>query len=116
VWAVTATPTIGRTVLELAMTAEQCDPEFDKYIASRDEFVTHDTRVTCPDCKSDMRPITLIDDGGMNKQHKLRYAIGTKIKHWPMSLFMGRYTEAGEVNARMCPSCGRIVLHASPSC
>ena len=66
-------------------------------------------RSVCPDCQSEMRPIKLIDSTGKYHSHRqLGYAAGEAERGW----FLGRYPEEGKVAARMCPSCGRIVLHA----
>ena len=58
------------TLVEPTMTSEEHDPELEKFLASRDP------KATCPDCESEMRPITLIDTGDHNVHKKLGYAIG----------------------------------------
>ncbi len=69
-------------------------------------------RTACPGCESEMRPIKLIDSTGEYDRHReLGYAAGEAERGW----FLGRYAEAGKVAARMCPSCGRILLHADPT-
>ena len=69
-------------------------------------------RTTCPDCESEMHPIKLIDSTGEYHSHQeLGYAAAEAERGW----FFGRYSEEGKVAARMCPSCGRIVLHAESS-
>ena len=68
-------------------------------------------RTTCPDCESEMRSIKLVDNAGQGGDQKLGYAAGDA-KH---SRFFKRYPKEGKVGAAMCPSCGRIVLHAEPS-
>ena len=87
------------------MTSDERDPKLEEFLASRD------SQVTCPDCESETRPITLIDSGHSGVHRKLGYAVGEAERSW----FLGRYAEAGKVDARMCPSCGRIVLHAERS-
>lgn len=67
---------------------------------------------TCPDCKSEMRPIKLVDSTGEHHSHQqLGYAAGEAERSW----FFGRYPEEGKVAAKMCPSCGRIILHGKPT-
>jgi hypothetical protein len=66
-------------------------------------------RVTCPDCDSALQPIKLIDHS-IEPDRELEYATGDAQPGW----FLGRFRVAGKVRARMCPSCGRIVLHAEP--
>jgi hypothetical protein len=69
-------------------------------------------RTTCPDCQTQMYPIKLIDSTGEYYTHELLgYAAGEAERSW----FLGRYKEAGKVAAKMCPDCGRIILHAVPS-
>jgi hypothetical protein len=67
-------------------------------------------RTTCPDCQTQMRPIKLIDSA-YDTHELLGYAAGEAERSW----FLGKYKEAGKVAARMCPACGRIILHAVPS-
>lgn len=93
------------TSVDLNMTPEERDPKLEEFLTSRA------SKTTCPDCDSEMRPITLIDTGDDNVQQKLGYAIGEPERSW----FLGRYAEAGKVNAKMCPTCGRIILYADPS-
>jgi hypothetical protein len=67
---------------------------------------------TCPDCQSEMRSIKLLDTTGEHLSHvQLQYAAGGAKPEW----LRGRYPIQGKVGAMMCPSCGRIVLHAEPS-
>lgn len=69
-------------------------------------------RTNCPDCQREMRPIKLIDSTQENPKHQqLTYAAGDAEQSW----FLGKYKVAGKVEARMCPDCGRIILHAVPS-
>ena len=68
-------------------------------------------RTGCPDCHTEMRPIKLIDSTGENPMHQqLTYAVADSEQSW----FLGKFKVAGKVAARMCPACGRIILHAVP--
>lgn len=56
-----------------------------------------------------MEVIKLIDHS-FEPDHELEYAAGNAQRGW----FFARFPAAGKVRARMCPSCGRIVLYAEP--
>ena len=70
-----------------------------------------DVATTCPDCESEMRPIRLIVGGFSGESHKILLYTSAEAER---SLIMKRYPEEGNVRARMCPSCGRVVLQAEP--
>ena len=61
----------------------------------------------CPDCETPLQKIKLIERSN-EPDRQLEYAAGDAHK----SAFLGRFPVAGKVLARMCPDCGRIVLHA----
>ena len=67
--------------------------------------------MTCPDCETEMRVIKLIDRMGDDGHAEIGYAAGDAERGW----FFGRYPEKGQVSAKMCPTCGRIILHGSTS-
>jgi hypothetical protein len=56
-----------------------------------------------------MQEIKLIDHS-VEPDRQLEYAAGDA----HVGFFLGRFTVAGTVRARMCPACGRIVLHGEP--
>lgn len=67
---------------------------------------------TCPDCGAPLRRIKLIDRTGESHVHDLlSYAAADAELGW----FICRFEEAGRVGARMCTSCGRILLYAEPN-
>jgi hypothetical protein len=74
-------------------------------------FVDNHTapRATCPECYSLLQPIKLVDHSN-EPDRELEYAAGDAQRRW----FLGQFPIAGKVRARMCPSCGRIVLPAEP--
>lgn len=78
---------------------------------SRKELFIAQQKTACPDCHCEMRPIKLIDRGDCDVHQQLGYAAGEAERGW----FLGRYPEEGKVAARMCPSCGKIVLHGEPT-
>jgi hypothetical protein len=66
---------------------------------------------TCPDCQAEMQAIRLFDRAGEGAAHlPLSYAAGDAKQSW----FFGRFEIAGTITARMCPVCGRIILHGQP--
>ena len=67
-------------------------------------------RRNCPDCNAKTRVIRLIDHGHRNHRQPLSYVAKTADR----SVFTGRYPLSGEIQARMCPECGRVVLYAKP--
>jgi len=71
----------------------------------------HQRRTTCPDCESEMYPIKLIDSTGQGGDRALGYAAGDA----EQSRWLRVFPIEGKVGARMCPTCGRIVLHAEPA-
>jgi hypothetical protein len=67
------------------------------------------SRTTCPDCETCLQNIKLLSpvfQGG-----ELEYAADDA----QSGRFTGRFPIAGKVRASMCPTCGRVVLHAEPS-
>ena len=64
----------------------------------------------CPDCGSKLERIKLIDDGGEAGQREQRYAAADSSR----GFLFGRIKTEGVVTARMCTTCGRIVLHGRP--
>jgi hypothetical protein len=67
------------------------------------------SRTTCPDCDTPLQAIKLIERS-MGPDRELEYAAGDARPGW----LLGQFPVAGKVGARMCPCCGRIVLHADP--
>ncbi len=67
-------------------------------------------RTSCPDCETPMQEIKLIDRS-VEPDRQLEYAGGDA----HVGLLLGRFTVAGKVRARMCPACGRIILHGGPN-
>ena len=67
-------------------------------------------RTTCPDCETPLQEIKLIDHS-VEPDRPLEYAAGDAHR----GFFLGRFPVAGTVRARMCPACGRIVLHGEPN-
>jgi hypothetical protein len=67
----------------------------------------------CPDCESSLQPIKLIDatqkmGDQEGRQHvELSYAASDA----KPSFFSGKISRLGVVRARICPSCGRILLY-----
>lgn len=72
-------------------------------------MATVETKTECPDCRSPMQPIKLIDEGHYQFHHELRYTAAESKRSCS-----GMYPVAGTVKATMCPSCGRIVLRGEP--
>ena len=63
------------------------------------------------DCETEMRAIKLIDRMGESGHAEIGYAAGDAERGW----FLGLYPEKGRLAAKMCPSCGRIILHGEAS-
>lgn len=66
-------------------------------------------RSSCPDCGTRLEAIQIIDRSNEPDQ-ELQYAAGDAPRGW----ILGRFPILGRVRARLCPACGRIVLHAEP--
>jgi len=70
-------------------------------------------RRDCPDCKTEMQPIQLIDatergwDSGGVGHVELAYSAPDA----KASFFTHRIPIMGTVKGMICPECGRIVLH-----
>ena len=69
-------------------------------------------RNNCPDCNHEMHPIKLIDATDQGLGHgighvELSYAAPDAVA----SQFTRTITKRGTVKAKICPECGRIILH-----
>ena len=64
----------------------------------------------CPDCETEMQLIKLIDNGAPGfLQTEIAYATpDAKRDNWT-----GRFPEKGRLVAKICPSCGRVLLFGS---
>jgi|SRR6516164_10065084 len=63
----------------------------------------------CPDCSSQLQPVKLI--GRLLPQNgELKYEAAPA----QAGTHPGRFPVSGNVRSLMCPSCGRIILHAEP--
>jgi len=64
----------------------------------------------CPDCETEMQLIKLIDNGApCFGQTEIAYATpDAKRDNWT-----GRFPEKGRLVAKICPSCGRVLLFGS---
>lgn len=72
-------------------------------------------RKTCPDCDSELRPIKMLDatNLGMGTEGighvEQAYAAEKSEASW----YTKTVPKAGTVKAKICPNCGRIILHGS---
>ena len=65
----------------------------------------------CPECDSPTRSIKIVDQAGEAGHSELHYAaVGAQ-----KSMILGRFELAGAVTAKMCTSCGRILLYGKPN-
>ena len=71
-------------------------------------------QINCPDCKSELHPIRLVDAtdrawGEGTYRVELTYAAYEAPNRW-----FGGIPPSGRVEGRMCPNCGRILLYGRP--
>ena len=72
-------------------------------------------RITCPDCETELHPIKLLDatNLGLGTEGighvETCYAAESAEASW----YTKTVPKAGVVKAKICPACGRIVLHGS---
>jgi hypothetical protein len=72
----------------------------------------------CPDCKSTMQPIKLIDatDGpGWDQEGVQHIELAYAAPDAARSFFLGKIQRLGAVKGLICPECGRIILYGVPT-
>ena len=67
-------------------------------------------KTNCPDCDTELEAIKLIDNADRGTHTLMSYAAGDADR----SVFLGQFPVEGRIVAEMCPSCGRVLLHARP--
>lgn len=74
-------------------------------------------RNTCPDCESELQPIKLLDatDPGMGGQGIAHVEIAYAAAHAEASFLTRTVPRLGAVKAKLCPTCGRILLYGEPA-
>jgi hypothetical protein len=68
--------------------------------------MTPETSQSCPDCAEPLQPIAILDRADYNIPLPLQYRAVDAKRGW-----LGQYPIAGNVEALMCSSCGRILLY-----
>lgn len=61
----------------------------------------------CPDCRSNLEPVTVYSKTDYGTNYQLQYASGDAGKSW----FAGRYPVKGNVDAFLYGNCGRMLLY-----
>jgi hypothetical protein len=72
---------------------------------------------TCPDCNGEMAGITILDatDPGLRREASIYLPLRYAVEPPKEGLFSVKYRAAGQVTAKMCSDCGRIVLYGEAS-
>jgi hypothetical protein len=66
----------------------------------------------CPDCKTDLTPIHVLDETGRNGQRDgLMYALASARR----SIWTGQYPVQGMLHGFLCGECGRVLFYADRS-
>lgn len=67
----------------------------------------------CPDCKSAMQPIKMIDatDRGWNHEGTAHVSLAYAAPDASRSFFLGRIQPTGVLTGFICPACGRVILY-----
>lgn len=70
----------------------------------------------CPDCKSVMQPIKVIDATslGMGSEGAGHVPLAYAAPDASRSFFLGKIQRTGVLTGRICPKCGRVVLYGEP--
>ena len=70
----------------------------------------------CPDCKTTMQPIRLIDatEPGIRREGVRHVDLAYAAPDAQASFFLGKVPSLGVVGGFICPDCGRILLYGEP--
>lgn len=74
-------------------------------------------RTTCPDCDSPLQAIKLIDATDRFRAegtYRVNLTYGIQDEEVAAGGFFGGIAPQGQVYARLCAECGRILLYATP--